>query len=66
MRIVLFNLGVALGLPTAEAEVAANETVGAPGRFEGPAEVLVVAVTAAEPVGAAAGVVAAVQLPIGQ
>jgi hypothetical protein len=60
MRMVLLSLGVALGVPTAEAEEAAIEIVGAPARLEGSADVLLVVAAAAEPVGAAAGVVAAV------
>lgn len=59
MRMVLFSFGVALGVPTAEAEEAERETTGAPARLEGPVEVLVVVVAAAEPVGADAGAVAA-------
>jgi len=60
MRMVLLSLGVALGVPTAEAEEAAIEIVGAPARLEGPADVLLVVAAAADPVGADAGVVAAV------
>ena len=56
----MLSLGVALGVPTAEAEEAAIEIVGAPAKFEGPADVLLVVAAAADPVGAAAGVVAAV------
>ena len=61
MRMVLFSFGVALGVPTAEAEEAERETTGAPARLEGPVDVLVVVVAAAEPVGADAGAVAASQ-----
>ena len=60
MRMVLLSLGVALGVPTAEAEEAAIEIMGAPARLEGPADVLLLVAAAADPVGAAAGVVAVV------
>ena len=56
---VLLSLGVALGLPVAEAEEADTETLGAPARLEGPLDVLLLVAAAAEPVGAAAGTVAA-------
>lgn len=56
---VLLSLGTALGVPTAEAEEAAIEIMGAPAKLEGPADVLLVVAAAADPVGADAGVVAA-------
>ena len=59
MRMALLSLGVALGVPTAEAEEAAIEIVGAPAKLEGPGDVLLVVAAAADPVGADAGVVAA-------
>lgn len=61
MRMVLFSLGLALGVPVAEADEAAMEIVGAPAKLEKPADVLVPVVAAVEPVGANAGVVAAEQ-----
>lgn len=43
----------------AEAEEAERDTLGAPTRFEGPLDVLLAVAAAAEPVGAAAGTLAA-------
>ena len=63
IRSVLFSLGTALGAPAAEADEAAKEMIGAPARLEKPADVLVVVVAAAEPVGPNAG--AAVQAKCG-
>ena len=59
MSSVLLSLGVALGVPVAEAEEADRETLGAPARLEGPLDVLLLVAAAGEPVGAAAGTVAA-------
>lgn len=65
MRIALFSLGTALGAPAAEADEAAKEMIGAPARLEKPADVLLLVVAAAEPVGADTGAVAAVQAKCG-
>lgn len=57
---MLLSLGVALGVPVADAEEAEREILGAPERLEGPLDVLLVVAAAAEPVGAAAGTIAAI------
>ena len=62
MSKVLVSLGVALGGPFADAEVAEGEILGAPARLEGPLDVLLLVAAAAEPVGAAAGTVAAMAI----
>ena len=59
MSKVLVSFGVALGGPVADAEEAEREILGAPARLEGPLDVLLLVAAAAEPVGAAAGTVAA-------
>lgn len=52
------SLGVALGVPAADAEEAEREILGAPEKLEGPLDVLLIVAAAAEPIGAAAGAVA--------
>lgn len=51
---------MALGDPVADVEEAEREILGAPERLEGPLDVLLLVAAAAEPVGAAAGTVAAI------